>query len=110
MKRVQINNYGLNIWSSVSAAATRAKTPAAGIHLAFSKTPKGFIYFYPDGTKLPKPSTDPKKGIILHFNLSQFHATMELLRSEKPVYIYLTPDGIAGLRTGKEPVGEEEMK
>ena len=61
------------------------------------------------GTPLAPPVHDPANGrTFLHFNLCQFHAVLEMLRTEEPIYLdYYGPTN-AALRTGREPVGEEE--
>ncbi len=81
----------------------------AGIYLYEGNTYRGYIYFFPDGTALAPPVEDSASGrVFLYFNLSQFHATMEMLRTEEPIYLYYVSPTQAALRSGKEPVGEEE--
>jgi hypothetical protein len=70
---------------------------------------RGCLWFYPDGTPLAPPFDDTENGrISLHFNLCQFHAVMELLRTEDPIYLYYNSPKDAALRSGKEPSGKEE--
>jgi hypothetical protein len=42
------------------------------------------------------------------FNLSQLIGVLQLLREERPVYLYESGPDNAGLMTGGEPTGEEE--
>jgi hypothetical protein len=47
-------------------------------------------------------------SIFVHFNLSQFAGVLQLLREERPVYLYEFGPSNAGPMTGGEPTGEEE--
>ncbi len=71
----------------------------------------GRIAFYsgavpPNGTIAPLGVTVPS----IHYSLSRFNDVIEILRQEKPLYLYLdTTSGIGILATtDKEPVGEQE--
>jgi len=69
----------------------------------------GEIYFHADGTPLlPAGYDGGTERIFLHFNLCQFDATIELLRTEKPLWLWYNSGTEAGLRSGPEPTGEEE--
>lgn len=47
-------------------------------------------------------------GIIrMHLPSHMFHSVIDILRNEKPIYIYFTA-GRAFLGTSEEPIGEEE--
>jgi len=81
----------------------------AGIYFYEGNSYRGYIYFFPDGTPLNPPVHDPgNKRVYLHVNLCQYHEVMDLLRNEKPLYIYYYSPTNAALMSGKEPVGEEE--
>ena len=109
MASFKIDGYSLRLWSSRSTTDLNPGTAVAGIYLYEGNKYRGYVYFFPDGTSLSPPVEDASNGrVFLHFNLSQFHATMEMLRTEDPIYIYYMSPTHAGLRSGKEPVGEEE--
>ena len=105
-----IDGYALRLFSSRSTTNLSPGTAVAGIYLYEGNTYRGYVYFFPDGTDLAPPVFDATNGrVFLHFNLSQFHATMDLLRNESPIYAYYVSPTHAALRSGKEPVGEEEL-
>ena len=109
MAQYAIDGYALRLWSSRSTTNLSPGTAVSGIYLYEGNKYRGYVYFFPDGTSLAAPVYDSTNGrVFLHFNLSQFHSTMDLLRNEKPIYLYYVSPTHAALRSGKEPVGEEE--
>lgn len=66
------------------------------------------LFFYADSAALPTDSlTDGQ--IALFYRLRDFANIMDLLRNEKPLYVwYSGPNDSNGLWTGDEPVGEAE--
>jgi hypothetical protein len=109
MVEYEIDEYGLRLWSSRPTTNLNPNTAVAAIYLYEKNTYRGYIYFYPDGTPLAPPVNDSENGRIhLHFNLCQFHAVMEMLRTELPIFLYYYDPSNAAIRSGKEPVGEEE--
>ena len=109
MPQYAIDGYALRMWSSRPTTNLSPGTAVAGIYLYEGNTYRGYVYFFPDGTPLAPPVHDPTNGrAFLHLNLSQFDATIEILRTEKPIYLYYSSPTNAALMSGKEPVGEEE--
>jgi hypothetical protein len=109
MAQYKIDGYAIRAWSSRPTTNLSPGTAVAGIYLYEGNAYRGYVYFFPDGTPLAPPVHDAAKGqIFLHFNLCQFHAVMEMLRTEEPIYLYYFGPTNAALRTGREPVGEEE--
>lgn len=109
MAQYKIDGYAIRLWSSRSTTDLSPGTAVAGIYLYEGRKYRGYVYFFPDGTPLAPSVHDPANGrIFLHFNLAQFHAVMEMLRTEKPIYLYYFGPTNAALRSGMEPVGEEE--
>lgn len=109
MASFEIDGYSIRLWSSRSTTSTSSGVAVAGIYLYERNTYRGYVYFFPDGTALSPPVEDSTNGrVFLHLNLSQFHATMEIMRTEEPIFLYYVSPTHAGLRSGKEPVGEEE--
>jgi len=109
MVKYQIDGYAIRLWSSRPTTNLSPGTAAAVIYLYEGNTYRGCVYFHPDGTALLAPTHDSGNDrVTLHFNLCQFHAVMEMLRTEEPIYLYYYGPTNADLRSGKEPVGEEE--
>ena len=109
MSSFKIDGYALRQWSSRATTNLNPGTAVAGIYLYEGNKYRGYVYFFPDGTPLAPAVEDSANGrVFLHFNLSQFHSTMDILRKEDPIYVYYTSPTHAALRSGKEPVGEEE--
>lgn len=75
----------------------------------------GRIGFYPDGGPvIPNGEIQPTgvKTPAINYPISRFEALMDMLRFEKPLYIFLdTGSGVGFLGTAQpEPVGEQEGK
>jgi hypothetical protein len=109
MPEYKIDGYALRLWSSKPTTHLSCSSAVAGIYMYQGETYRGYIHFYPDGTPLASPYYDKEKGCIyLHFNLSQFDATMDTLRTEDNVHVYYRSSEKAALRSGKDPTGKEE--
>ncbi|MFX1293696.1 MAG: hypothetical protein ACFFD2_02380 [Promethearchaeota archaeon] len=107
MIEYEINKYKIHIYSR--QPPERESPTLAVITLWFDEKLCGYIHFYPDRTRLPNPVYE-NEIIRLRFHFtSYFHTIVDILRSEKPLYIdYSEPPPVAILRSGKEPIGEEE--
>lgn len=72
----------------------------------------GRIGFYPTGAPVPNGEIMPTgvKVPAINFELTRFKDVMDMLRFEKPLYIYLdTGTGVGFVGTSQlEPVGEQE--
>jgi len=70
----------------------------------------GRIVFFKDGITIPPNASYPEPSI--HYPLSRFNDVVNILREEKPLYLFLNLDNKIGhLATADfEPVGEEEGK
>lgn len=108
MTTFRIDGYAVRLWSSRRTTNLSPGTAVAAIYLYEGNIFRGHILFFPDGTPLSPPSEHPNSRIFLNFNLCQFEATIETLRNESPIYLDYYSSTNAALRTGKEPVGEEE--
>lgn len=109
MPTYKVDRYSVRMWSSRPTTNLSPGTAVCGVYLYEGGNYKGYVYFFPDGTALNPPVFDAGSGrVFLHFNLIQFHPTMDMLRYESPMYLYYTSPTNAGLRSGMEPVGEEE--
>jgi hypothetical protein len=71
----------------------------------------GQMIFLPNGTALP-PDTVVNKQAQLHYHLDDFQNAVDLLRNEKPIYMYYNGSGGGfenGIKTMIEKVGEGEI-
>lgn len=109
MATYTIDNYSVRMWSSRSTTNLNPGVAVAGIYLFEGATYRGYAYFFPDGTPLAPAVIDGANGrVFVHFNLSQFDGVAQMLREEKPIYLYEFGVNNAGLMSGSEPTGEEE--
>jgi len=73
----------------------------------------GYVYFYRDGQELPdsysNEDTTPKRA-FLRMHESQLDRVIDMLRNEKPCYVYYHSGISAYIHTGIEPLGEEESE
>jgi hypothetical protein len=71
----------------------------------------GQMIFLPNGAALPA-DTVVNKQAQLHYHLDDFQNAVDLLRNEKPIYMYYNGSGGGfenGIRTMSEKVGEGEV-
>ena len=70
----------------------------------------GQLIFEPNGSALP-PDSMAGGGVSLYYHLANFENAIDLLRNEKPMYLFYYGSGGAfenGIKTTPEPVGEGE--
>ena len=104
-----IDGYAFRMWSMRPTTNLNPGVAVAGVYYYQGTQYRGYVYFYPDGTPLADPSHDATNGrVYLSFNLSQLPAVLDVLRNEKPLVVYYESATNAALRSGVEPVGEEE--
>lgn len=101
----EIDNYAIGIFS-------RPKTPdpkaIALIVLWYEDNIRGYLNFFPNHVDLPNPHLD-NEVIQLYYHVEHFDVITDFLRNEKPLYLeYSSPPPFGLLRSGKEPIGEEE--
>ncbi|MHA1278891.1 MAG: hypothetical protein ACTSQI_16685 [Candidatus Helarchaeota archaeon] len=105
----EIDSYKLHIFSRQPESE---KPVLAIITLWKNEELQGYIHFYPNDIQLPNPTYEkdrPGKPIRLRFHIAAFSAIREILESEKPLFIkYTSPPPVGLLRSGLEPIGEEE--
>jgi hypothetical protein len=71
----------------------------------------GQMIFMPNGAALP-PDTAVNKQAQVHYHLDDFQNVIDLLRNEKPIYLYYSGSGSGfenGIKTMIEKVGEGEI-
>jgi len=69
----------------------------------------GRIVFFKDGSAIP-PNANYASGPSIHYPLSRFGNVIDILRYEKPLYLFLNLDNLIGIlgTNEQEPAGEEE--
>lgn len=109
MATYTIDSYAVRMWSSRPTTNLSPGVAVAGIYLYEGRTYRGYVYFFPDGTPLADPVIDSANGrVYIHYNLSQLTPVMQMLREEKPIWLFEFGATNAGLMSGLEPTGEEE--
>jgi hypothetical protein len=109
MATYNIDSYAVRMWSSRPTTNLNPNVAVAGIYLYESGRYRGYVYFFPDGTPLAPPVIDSTNSqVFVHFNLAQLEGVLQMLREEKPVYLFEFGTSNAGLMSGVEPTGEEE--
>jgi hypothetical protein len=103
----EINKYTIGLFSRSLSSDPQ---DIAIISLYMDETPRAYINFLPNSTLLPNPSHNKKKGIInFYFHVDHFDVISDMLRNEQPLFVqYNSPPPFATLRSGAEPIGEEE--
>ncbi len=107
MTSYNIDKYSVRRWSSRPTTNRSPGTAVAGIYLYQGNVYRGYAYFFADGTPLADPVITADK-VFVHFNLSELDSILQMLREERPIYLYEFGPNNAGLMTGAEPTGEEE--
>ncbi len=68
----------------------------------------GEIIFVKDNESLPKNHITNDK-LMVHFPISRFNDIINILRYEKPLYLFISDNGAAWLGTSsREPTGDQE--
>ena len=105
----EIDQYQVRMWSSRPTTELNPDQAVAGIFLYEGGVFRGYAYFHPDGTALAPPGIDSVEGVVsVHYNLSQLAGVLQMVREERPLYLYEFEPTNAGLASGMEPTGEEE--
>ncbi len=109
MPTKEIQKYSIYMFSSREVIGTSAFVARIYIYGPPGNTYRGRLDFYPDGVTLPDAQFDAAtERFILRYNLCQFHALVDMLRNEKPIFVTYNAPTSAFIRCGLEPVGEEE--
>ena len=98
----------ITAYSTIYSANTF--NPRIGL-MTTNNVPLGQIVFFPDGTTLSPDVQRPNGQVELHYHLQDFHNVMDILRNEKPVFLFFNGVGPGfenGISTSSEPIGEAE--
>ena len=102
MAQVRVDAY--EVLYSANSFSPRIALKNAGKYI-------GQMIFLPNGAALPA-DTLLNKEAQLHYHLDDFQNAVDLLRNEKPIYMYYNGSGGGfenGIRTMSERVGEGEI-
>lgn len=102
MAQVRVDAY--EVLYSANSFSPRIALKNAGNYI-------GQMIFLPNGAALPA-DTLVNKQAQLHYHLDDFQNAVDLLRNEKPIYMYYNGSGGGfenGIRTMSERVGEGEI-
>jgi hypothetical protein len=111
MPTYEIDQYRVMMPSSRPTTDLNPNIAVAGIFLYQEGAFRGYAYFFHDGTLLAPPIVESINGqeyVYVHYNLSQLAGVLQMVREERPLYLYGYGPDNAGLATGSEPTGEEE--
>ena len=101
----EINKYAIGVFSRTQSADPKA---IALIVLYDEDHLRGYLNFFPNNIALPNPHIE-NDLIQLYYHIDHFDVISDLLRNEKPLYFqFSSPPPFGLLRSGKEPIGEEE--
>jgi hypothetical protein len=102
MAQMRIDSY--EVLYSANSFSPRIALKNAGNYI-------GQLLFLPNGAALPA-DTVVNKQAQLHYHLEHFQNVVDLLRNEKPIYMYYNGSGGGfenGIKTMIEKVGEGEI-
>jgi hypothetical protein len=102
MSLTRIDAY--EVFYSANSFSPRIALKGAGNYI-------GMLVFLPAGATLPA-DTVTKGQVVLYYHLDHYHNAIDLLRNEKPVYLYYNGSGDGfenGIKTMVEKVGEGEI-
>lgn len=70
----------------------------------------GKAYFFRDAAQIPNDG-EGKDGLVsCYYPAEDFPRVLDLLRNEKPIYVYYNGSGNSVIKTSSEPVGEGELR
>jgi hypothetical protein len=87
----RIDDYHFRFGSSRSTTDT---APVGFIFLFSGDEYVGGCFIYHDGVHLPEPALQPDGRIELHYSLCQLLPVMEMLRSERQVFLCYDSEGV----------------
>ena len=102
MSPTRIDAY--EVFYSANGVAPRIALKGAGNYI-------GMLVFLPAGSTLPA-DTVTKGQVVLYYPLDHYNNALDLLRNEKPMYLYYNGSGSGfenGIKTMIEKVGEGEI-
>jgi hypothetical protein len=102
MSQTRVDAY--EVFYSSNSFAPRIGLKNAGVFV-------GQLIFMPNGSQLP-PDASVNGQVNLYYRLDDFQNAIDLLRNEKPIYLYFNGSGGGnenGIKTMAEKIGEGEI-
>ncbi len=70
---------------------------------------RGAVRFFPDDANLEDAQLDSEGKIILNMRINRLHSILQVIRNEKPLFIFYESPEKAGIRTGRKTIGDDHM-
>jgi hypothetical protein len=110
-KTFRVTKYQMALGHAMTATWGGHQIKARGYVACSGTDHRLIVYFLTDDSPVPPPMyVVANKVGALFFPFKEIGPFVDMVRNEKPIYAYLNsdkPEWIS-LKTGKEPVGEEE--
>lgn len=70
---------------------------------------RGGVRFFPDNSDLKDAEFDSEGKIHLNMRINRLNAVLDILRHQKPLYLFFEDGHNAGLRSKRETVGNDDL-
>ncbi len=70
---------------------------------------RGSVCFYPDDASLADARLESDETIHLNMRVNRLSPILDIVRHEKPLYIFYNSPEMAGIRSGREAIGDDHM-
>ncbi|MBO1225672.1 MAG: hypothetical protein JYX80_14715 [Candidatus Scalindua sediminis] len=70
---------------------------------------RGAIRFVPNDENPEDAKLDSDGKIILNMRINRLHPVLDIIRHEKPLYLFYADGKNAGLRSGRETIGDDQI-
>ncbi len=70
---------------------------------------RGAIRFVPNDENPEDAKSDSNGKIILSMRINRLHVVLDILRHEKPLYLFYDSPKNAGFRSGRETIGDDQI-
>ena len=110
-KTFRVTRYRVALGHALQADWGGHTIKARGILTCFGGEYRLIVYFLTDDSPIPPPMyVVASKAGALFLPFKEMGSFVDIVRNEKPLYAYLNSDNpeFMSIKTGKEPVGEEE--
>ena len=70
---------------------------------------RGAIRFFPDDAQLGDAELDSEGRIYLNMRINRLSSVLDIIRHEKPLYLFYVDGKNVGLRSGQETIGDDHF-
>ncbi len=70
---------------------------------------RGSVCFYPDDASLADARLESDGTIHLNMRVNRLYPVLDIVRNERPLYIFYKSPEMAGIRTGRKVIGDDSM-